>query len=248
MHSYEIHSLKYFFEYAVPRGLFGLSKINTPAVRAIEDLAGYTPDSESAYLIRVSQETAKLSALEQSFWARQNEIRNPDETADRFNIRQSREAGWKYFKAVVRYACADPDGLDSEASVQRAYGVVFAFEVISTFYGQEKSSLSECDRQLIEPILAAQTPVNYRWLEKQARTYRHKMEERAKKEAREAQREREREERAESEAARREYQSATAAVASQSSLGSSSRMQATQGPAYSQLVGIAAGTMSFDGR
>ncbi len=176
IHSYEIHSLKYFFEYAVPRGLFGLTKVNTPAVPAPEYLAGYTPDSESAYLIKVSPETAKMSSLEQSFWARQNEIRNPDKTADLLNIQQSREAGWSYFKAVVRYACADPEGLDSEASVHRAFGVVFAFEVISTFYGQEKSSLSECDRQLIEPILAAETPVSYGWLEKQARTYRRKME------------------------------------------------------------------------
>src|SRR5260370_35698620 len=105
-------------------------------------------------------------------------------------------------------------------------------EVISSFEGEEKSSLSECDRQINEPILAAETPVSYGWLEKQARTYRRKMEAQAKKEAREAQREREREGRAEREEARREYQNATAAVTLQSSSRSSIRMQAHRGLAY----------------
>jgi hypothetical protein len=220
-------------------------KVNGEAITvgdAYNDDADST-DSDSSYLTKVAKDSDKLVALEKSYWATQDEIRNPDNTADLASIEKSKETGWRYFKAMVRYACADPNGLDEAARSHDAYGIVFSYSVLAHSYYRDQPSLSACVRGIIEPMLAARTPLSYSWLVKQARAYRKQVEKRAKKEAEARQREIEREEAAE---ASREYSHSAAAV--NGSTNTSSRIHNSEGLAYTQLVGIAGGQLSFDGR
>jgi hypothetical protein len=201
-------------------------------------------DTDSSYLSRVAEDSSKIIALEQSYWATQNEIRNPGHTADLADVEKSRETGWLYFRATIRYACADPDGFEATAKSHDAYGVVFSYEVMSDSYYRDQASLSACDRGLIEPMIAARTPLSYGWLVKQARAYRQKIEKQARKEAKARQRAIEQEQ--EAEEAQREYSRSTDSLTEHSN--SSSRIHNSEGLAYSQLVGIAGGQLSFDGR
>lgn len=200
------------------------------------------PASDSLYLAEVAKDAATVNALEQSYWARQREITDPGTAAAISEVRESREAGWHYLSALIRYACADPDGFNTNVS-QNAPGVVFSYEVMSDFYSSESSNLSDCDRKLIEPIVNSERPVSYSWLVHQAKSYRAKIDAEAAREERQRRREIEREQRREREQASREYREASSNVSSRSS-----NLHSSDGLAQSQLRGIEAGSMTFDGR
>jgi hypothetical protein len=197
---------------------------------------------DSLYLAEVAKDAAKVDTLEQDFWARQREITDPDTAAAISSVRESREAGWHYLRALIRYACADPDGFKANVS-QNAPGVVFSYETISDFYSGESSNLSACDRKLMEPIVVSERPVTYSWLVKQAKSYRAKLDAEAARAERQRRREIEREQQRERESASREYSEASREVSSRSS-----DFHSSDGLAQSQLRGIEAGTMTFDGR
>jgi hypothetical protein len=180
--------------------------------------------------------------LEQSYWARQQEITDPSTATSISGIRESREASWHYLRALIRYACADPDGFKANV-VQNAAGVVLSYETISNFYRSESSNLSACDRKLIEPVVNSERPVSYGWLVHQAKRYRDKIDAEVAREERQRQREIERQQRREREQASREYSEASSEVSSRSS-----NLHPSDGLAQSQLRGIAGGTMTFDGR
>lgn len=198
--------------------------------------------SDSHYLAEVAKDAAEVNALEQSYWARQQEINDPGTAAAISEIRESREAGWHYLRALIRYACADPDGFKTNIS-QNVPGVVFSYEIISDFYSSESSNLSPCDRKLIEPIVNSERPVSYSWLVHQAQRYRSTIDAEAAREERQRHREIERQQRREQEQASREYHEASSEVSSRSS-----NFHPSNGLAQSQLRGIEGGTMTFDGR
>jgi hypothetical protein len=198
--------------------------------------------SDSHYLAEVAKDAAKVDTLEQSYWARQQEITDPSTATSISGIRESREASWHYLRALIRYACADPDGFKANV-VQNAAGVVLSYETISNFYRSESSNLSACDRKLIEPVVNSERPVSYGWLVHQAKRYRDKIDAEVAREERQRQREIERQQRREREQASREYSEASSEVSSRSS-----NLHPSDGLAQSQLRGIAGGTMTFDGR
>jgi hypothetical protein len=195
---------------------------------------------DSTYLINVAQETLRTASIERSFWARQEQIRNPEIKVEVEELKEIRAVNWGYFKALIHYACADPEGLQSEVSSFDPHGVVFSYQVIAGLYAGEQQSMSACDRQLIDSILAAQRPIDYHWLNKQVIDYRRKVEAAARKEA--AREEREREAKAERESAREDYERSSARASSQSQSSSNSPHL---GAAYNQAVGIAGGNSSI---
>lgn len=197
---------------------------------------------DSHYLSEVAKDAARVNALEQDYWARQQLITDPGNAADVSRVRESREAAWHYIRAVVRYACADPDGFNANASPS-ASGVVFSYEIISGFYNRERGDLSACDRTLMEPLLNSERPVSYGWLVKQGRSYRAKLDAEAARLERQRRRELERQQRSEGAEAGRQYRQASAEVSSRSS-----NFHSSDGLAQSQLRGIAGNTMTFDGR
>jgi hypothetical protein len=198
--------------------------------------------SDSHYLAEVAKDAAKVNALEQSYWARQQEITDPGAAAAISNVRESREAGWNYLGALIRYACADPDGFKANVS-QKAPGVVFSYEIISDFYSSESSNLSACGRKLIEPVVNSERPVSYSWLVQQAQRYRAMIDAEVARAERQRRREIERQQRREREEASHEYREASSEVSSRSS-----NLHSSDGLAQSQLRGIQGSTMTFDGR
>lgn len=200
------------------------------------------PASDSQYLAEVAKDGARVNALEQSYWARQREITDPGNAAIISQVRESREAGWHYLRALIRYACADPDSFETNVS-PNAPGVVFSYETISDYYNSESSNLSACDRKLIEPIVNSERPVSYSWLVHQAKSYRAVIDAEAARAERQRRREIERQQRHEREEASREYREASSDVSSRSS-----NLHSSDGLAQSQLHGIEAGSMTFDGR
>ncbi len=69
--------------------------------RGGERIRPLAPASDSHYLAEVAKDAAKVGALEQSYWARQQEITDPGTAAAISNVRESREAGWHYLSPAL---------------------------------------------------------------------------------------------------------------------------------------------------
>lgn len=175
---------------------------------------------------------------------RDDEIRQPDTSAEDAARAERRAAAWEYLRATLQLACSNPAGLKSLRDQRRVWGVVIARDTAAAFFNRDRDAMSTCAKALVEATLSTSGPADVKWIEKQGRKY-FEAEQHAARRALDRQARLERAA-AERQRANDNYDRAEARVSTSSG---SSTGSGRLGSAYGQGVGIAGGRMGiYDGR